>query len=220
MSLHCYNANDATFGLMGFVAIDAATKERICLGEYKEYDYEDLLSRDLRCPITGGRMIPVAPYRRGPGGSFVRGHFRSQDGDDWPDHLIYDPEYFFSESVGESEFHMLGKLWIQAEAQNHFKYCLPEQAVMEKQIRIEGRNKLRIIDVAFSLAHGRIMAHEMQLAAITPKDLSQRIKDYFRAGVDCQWWLGLEAKTNENTNIHRELVGRPPLWVDVKRIEL
>lgn len=56
----------------------------------------------------------------------------------------------------------------------------------------------RIIDVAFIFPNGWVVAHEVQLSAITPEELEERTNDYRHAGIDVSWWLGKKADTSKN----------------------
>ncbi|BCB43569.1 hypothetical protein C4C99_RS21540 [Vibrio parahaemolyticus] len=65
----------------------------------------------------------------------------------------------------------------------------------------------RIIDVAFIFPNGWVVAHEVQLSAITPNELEERTNDYRKAGIDVTWWLGKQANTQKNRQWCYEKLG-------------
>ncbi|NAW70451.1 hypothetical protein D8T65_19320 [Vibrio vulnificus] len=65
----------------------------------------------------------------------------------------------------------------------------------------------RIIDVAFIFPNGWVVAHEVQLSAITPNELEERTNDYRKAGIDVTWWLGKQANTPKNRQWCYEKLG-------------
>lgn len=65
----------------------------------------------------------------------------------------------------------------------------------------------RIIDVAFVFPNGWVVAHEVQLSAITEEDLATRTRDYRDEGIDVIWWLGKNADTKANRQWCRDNLG-------------
>jgi competence protein CoiA len=98
------------------------------------------------------------------------------------------------QSHPESEEHLAGKEFIAnyvRQAVAHFRQTRVEYEYPVPDAR-------RIIDVAFIFENGWVVAHEIQLASITARELEERSNDYLRAGVDVIWWLGKSADTPAN----------------------
>ena len=198
---------------MTISAINKKTGDRVILNgiEDPKKQLGGVTWHDLVCPITDLPVVPVKKCSRS--GHFVKSHFRRKEVFVWPDHTIPDEEYFTRRGGPERIEHIEGKLKIITDAIKYDEECKPNLAVPEYRVMINREGKYRIIDVAFLIEDGRVLAHEMQLASISPETLAERTKDYFEAGIDVQWWFGLEAKTKANFEMHIELVGRPAHFV-------
>jgi hypothetical protein len=198
---------------MTLTAINTRTGERICALDYKDVRTEigsDALA--LQCPITGGPIIPVRPHTRK--GSLVTGHFRLRGEFEPPDNVIIDPEYFRVKegggvTAGESLDHQNGKVFIKENIHEIDPACEPALCEFERRVYLPDRDKYRIIDVSFELPCGIILAHEVQLASITPDQLEERTNDYWQCGIEVQWWFGKAAATHPNKDWHAEKIGQP-----------
>jgi len=201
---------------MTFSAIDSDTKERytaktlLALSERMSAVKERLIS-----PITLQPVRPVKQYLRK--GANVRAHFRHIAPDTtWPEDIIFDKEYGTihgnKKYVGnESQAHLNGKLLIATKAHEIFGSLKQERAIFEHRIAIPGKGKYRIIDVAFVMEDGDIIANEIQISPIMPDELSERTNDYKNAGVvDVMWWFGPKANTQPNRDRHLELTDYSP----------
>lgn len=202
---------------MTFSAIDPKTKQRYTVKQLHELNgniKQDVTQR-LVSPITLQTVRAVRQYLRQ--GSNVRAHFRHTATDiEWPENVIFDNEYGIirrkKQYVGtESQAHLNGKLLIAAKAYEIFTALQPQNAVFEHRIEIPGTDKYRIIDVAFVMDNGDIIANEIQISPITPDDLAERTNDYREAGVaDVMWWFGEKAGTPANRERHLELTDYSP----------
>lgn len=201
---------------MTFSAIDGDTKQRYTVKQLSGLGNSKLdVTQRLICPISFKPVRPVRQYLRQ--GSNVRAHFRHiASGIEWPEDVIFDDEYGIIRAnkkyIGnESQAHLNGKLLIAAKAHEIFTALDPKKAVFERRIEIPGTDKYRIIDVAFEMDNGDIIANEIQISRITPDELTERTNDYREAGVvDVMWWFGPKASTQENKERHLELTDYSP----------
>lgn len=83
----------------------------------------------------------------------------------------------------ESREHRAGKRFVR----DHLREIYPEARV-ELEVPIESRK--RIADVLVVFESGWWVAHEVQLASITPRKLEERTRDYALEGIDVTWWFG------------------------------
>lgn len=94
----------------------------------------------------------------------------------------------------ESPEHLAGKLFIQSWLnKNLAEYS---DAVFELEVQIP--EVRRVADVMVTFPMGWRIAHEIQLSPITNEKLEERTNDYFKAGIDINWWLGGKADTYGN----------------------
>ena len=155
---------------MTFSAIDSKTQQRYTvkqlsrLGNSKPEVIQRLVS-----PITLKPVRSVKQYLRK--GANIRAHFRHTASNvEWPEDIIFDDEYGTirrsRKYVGtESQAHLNGKLLIAAKAHEIFDALQPDKAMFEHRIEIPGTNKYRIIDVAFVMDNGDIIANEIQISS-------------------------------------------------------
>ncbi|MEO0396229.1 MAG: competence protein CoiA family protein [Cyanobacteria bacterium P01_A01_bin.137] len=202
---------------MSLSAINQSTGEYVsCRGIINPAKYFADVLNDLRHPITGCRVTGVTEHFRQ--GIYVCGHFRSIDRSAWPENVIPDNEYLRQskdrEYINESPEHRSGKLFVAENAQNISEDFSPDLVRFEYRVMMPSREKYRIIDVAFVNPSGQISAHEVQLAFITPEELTERTLDYWEAGINVIWWLGKEAKTTRNIETYKEVIGSGPCILD------
>lgn len=196
---------------MTFSAIDKDTNQRytsktlLDLGDSMASVQERLIS-----PITLEPVRPVVQHLRR--GKTVRAHFRHiAAGVLWPEDVFFDDEYGrIKEDVkyvgSESQAHLNGKLLVATKAHEIFSALKQNRAEYEKRIEIPGTGRYRIIDVAFVMKHGDIVANEIQISPITPDELTERTNDYRQAGIsEVMWWFGEKADTPANRKRHMEL---------------
>jgi competence CoiA-like predicted nuclease len=160
---------------MPLVAKSVSTDKRIDITKCENPRLE-LKKGDLICPLCEQEMVIVQGLKIIP-------HFRHK--------ALCTTHY---KQHAESIEHLQVKKLIAEQlkevmseysrAQVEFEYPIPEIQ--------------RIIDVAFKFPNGWIVAHEVQLSAITTKELEQRTNDYLKAGIDVFWWLGKSADTETN----------------------
>ena len=201
---------------MTFSAIDSETQQRYTVKQLSGLgDSKTEIIQRLVSPITLKPVRSVKQYLRQ--GANIRAHFRHTASDvEWPENIIFDDEYGTirrsRKYVGtESQAHLNGKLLIAAKGHEIFNALQPDKAVFEHRIEIPGTNKYRIIDVAFVMDNGDIIANEIQISPITPQELTERTNDYREAGiVDVMWWFGPKASTPENKAKHLELTDYSP----------
>ena len=198
---------------MSLSAINQSTGEYVsCRGIVNPAQHFADVLDNLRHPITGEPVTGVTEYMRQ--GTHVCGHFRSIGRSVWPDDVIPDKEYLRQskdrEYINESPEHRSGKLFVAETAQEISPDFSPDLARFEYRVMMPSREKCRIIDVAFVHPSGLILAHEVQLASITPEELTERTLDYWEAGISVIWWLGKKAKTQANIEAHEEVIGSGP----------
>lgn len=203
--------------IMSLSAINQSTGEYVsCRGIVNPAQHFADVLADLRHPITGEPVTGVTEYFRK--GIHVCGHFRSRGRSVWPKDVIPDTEYLRQSSsreyIKESPEHRSGKLFVAETAQEISTDFLPDLVRFEHRVMISSREKYRIIDVAFVHPSGVIFAHEVQLASITPEELTERTLDYWEAGISVIWWLGKKAKTTANIEILQELIGSGQCLLD------
>jgi len=159
-----------------FIAEDRTTGERVDINDYSD-PKSQLIKGDLLCPFCKSTMII--------NDGLIRRAYFSHKGacplDDYARHPeslehLYLKKYI-ADTVGK-EF----ESYVNSVA--HFEYIIEEAK--------------RIADIVFEFPNGWLIAHEIQLSAITTGELQQRTEDYRNAGVDVIWWLGKSADTETN----------------------
>lgn len=107
------------------------------------------------------------------------------------------------ESHPESPEHLFFKEYLAENLSKEFEDYQTANVELEYPIS----NLKRIIDVAFTFPNGWVVAHEVQLSAISVEELAARTKDYQNEGIDVIWWLGKSADTKPNRQWCREVLG-------------
>jgi hypothetical protein len=159
---------------MSFVALRQDTRERVDITQYPSPKKEALKHYVLLCQECGG----VLRIKEG----YVRvAHFAHLPG-------------AHCGAAGESQEHRNGKMYLR----DHLTDIFPDyaEAVFDFEYRVPEGD--RIIDLLVTLPDGRKIAHEVQLASITTKELQERTDDYAKAGISTVWWLGGNADTKTN----------------------
>lgn len=196
---------------MTLTAIRKNTGERISLvgidKPRQEINWEGCF-----CPVTDLPVIPVtAGFRNG---SKVTSHWRVKGKPAWLDNTLPDNEYGRDIGnhlrLGESIYHMEGKLVLLKEAHKLDPDCTPSLGCLEYRIWMPNREKYRIADVAFIFPSGLISVYEIQLADIGITELTDRTLDYFEAGVDVQWCFGESMFKDTTIDWHQDIIGRSP----------
>lgn len=159
---------------MSFVALRKDTRERVDITHYPSPKKEALKHYVLLCQECDGVL-----------------HVR--EGDVRIAHFAHLPGAH-CEAAGESQEHKNGKLYLR----DHLADIFPDyaKAVFDFEYRVPGVD--RIIDLLVTLPDGRKVAHEVQLASITTKQLRERTDDYVKAGISTVWWLSGSAYTMTN----------------------
>lgn len=180
---------------MPFIAINKETGARVDITR----EAPDLIRRfkpgELVCQLCGGPMFPRSSHdRKDTRGQLysVRAHFA---------HIASECDMTYSQHP-ESTEHRLGKMYVATEWIKQFgRY---KDATTEYEVPIREVN--RVVDVLATLPNGHRIAHEIQLAAITPRELEERTNDYARSGIDVFWHLGKSADTEPNRQFLRSAV--------------
>lgn len=167
---------------MPFIAKDKTTGERIDISQYPDPRLV-LVSANMVCPVCEQGMIIKA-------GSIIQSHFAHKPGRDDCPYAAY--------SAGESPAHRAAKLIVRDALSDWFKEYIDAEGSLEVYIPDVMHARNRIADILFSFPNGWRVAHEIQLAPITPAELQERSDDYMSAGIDCFWWFGGRAATDEN----------------------
>lgn len=157
---------------MPLVAINRTTGERIDITRYDD-PRNQINSSDLVCPECRHSMSLKA-------GMVRIAHFAHRPGSD----CTY--------GVGERPEHLMGKRYLAERLRKE------GNGYFETQVEIEFPIANRRADVMQIFATGWMIAHEIQLASITPGEMQQRSDDYLKAGCDAIWYLGLQANTPTN----------------------
>ena len=162
---------------MPYIAINRDTGERIDITKLDDPRAE-LTPGTLICQLEDCRqeMVVVA-------GLIKRHHFRHKS--ECPTEYNYHPE---------SPEHLDGKACVAEQMDEWFSEFTGAHAEFEVPVK----EVSRIADVMFTFPNGWQWACEVQLASITTQSLSDRTKDYLRAGVDTLWMLGGAANTTAN----------------------
>ena len=173
---------------MPFIAIDKATGERIDITQTPDImlTYQP---GTLACQLCGGSMFPRSEHeRKTPSGAVcsVRAYFRHASKECDTDYAAHP----------ESVEHRLGKLYIATFWLPQFAWY--KDAKIEYEVPIREAGIRRVVDVLATLPSGHRIAHEVQLAAITPRELKERTDDYAAAGIDVFWHLGGRANDYAN----------------------
>lgn len=175
---------------MPFTAIDKDTGRRINILDY-ENPRESLKKGGQKC-----RHCEEDFYIRGSDFTGCRPHFVHYAGDcdrslnchpESPEHLFF-KEYLYNHLDAE------------------FKEYTTCEMALEYHIPEAGQNG-RTADVAALFPNGWVVCHEIQLAAISVEQLSQRTEDYRNAGADILWWFGGNADTEANREWAHENIG-------------
>lgn len=166
---------------MPFIALIKETGERVDITQDPSITLR-FAPGMLVCQLCGHPMVPRSEHTRE--GYKVRAHFRHMA-------KICDSIY---QSHPESREHREGKRYVATEWLPQFgRY---KGAVIDYEVRIE--EVRRVADVLATLTNGQKIAHEIQLAGITPRELQERSDDYAAAGIDVYWHIGKAADTEPN----------------------
>ena len=182
------------------VALNSVTGKRIYapdVKDLKKYCIENALKDKLICPLSGEPVFPRTSHYRGD--IWVRSHFVMQSNINWGElDFELDNEYFRVSSDQkfysrhESPEHLLGKEYLRNVIKKHWvdEGVKDVETVVEYPVKIQGKDKKRIIDVAVLFKSGFMEAHEVQLSSITVEEIHERSEDYRRSGIDSFWWFG------------------------------
>lgn len=189
------------------------TGKRIYAGNYQSRRELAQIGEELICPITQSKVFYRTNHFRK--GRPVQSHFVSTYADSYSNtDVILDPEYFKQKQgffyPGESAEHLDGKEYVSRQVKEVWPEYSDAKIELEYLVKIPRKNKRRIIDVAFVLPFGFIVAHEVQLCSITPDELLERTEDYRCAGIDVVWWLGKSANTQPNRDWYYEYFSEHP----------
>jgi competence protein CoiA len=186
---------------MPFIARSKSSGKRVNILEHQN-PRESLVKDDLVCPLCSKPLIIRA--------GFVRiAHFAHKQ--------ECTSDY---QSQPETQEHLLAKQYLAAEIKNIWKEY--SSASVELEYVVEECK--RVADLAMIFPSGWIVAHKIQLSAITTEELNERTKDYTDAGIDVVWWLGKSADTKDNRQWclknfgYRNLLEFQSLDVDPKRL--
>jgi competence protein CoiA len=162
---------------MPFIALNSMTGERVDITQIARPRI-DLRAAEMICPVCEVGMIVKD-------GTIKRAHFAHKPvGNDCP---------YAEYSAGETPEHREAKMIIR----DHVSEWFAEYGMAEGQLEVyipevkHARN--RIADVLFTFPSGWRVAHEIQLASISVKELEERTDDYAFAGIDVFWWFGRDA---------------------------
>lgn len=173
---------------MPFIAINKETGGRVDITREGPEYIATFKVGSVKCQLCGGEMFPRSSHSRQ--GHTVRAHFRHARAE--CDHGFAD----YEGGTGESDFHREGKVYVATEWLLQFgRY---KTSTIDYEVIIECGERRRIADVLVTLPNGHRIAHEIQLAAITPRELEERSNDYASAGVDVYWHIGRSADTEAN----------------------
>lgn len=172
---------------MPFIALNKETGARVDITREPPEIIRRFTPGALVCQLCSGPMFPRSAHERKDtlGQAYrVQAHFvhvADVCDDAWAHHP-------------ESREHRIGKVHIATEWLQQFgRY---RGAVVDYEVPI--KEIKRIADVLAELPNGHKIAHEVQLAKITPRELEDRTNDYARAGIDVYWHLGKDACTEPN----------------------
>ena len=161
---------------MPFIAIDKNSGNRIDILTISN-PRKTLKTADCICQLCGERMFIKA-------GPLIRPHFAH----------FADCNSKYKTGHAETPEHLFAKM--------ELKQLLKEQFSNLEHIEIDYEVPIpeikRIADVLVTFPMGWRMAHEIQLANISPDELEERTDDYLRAGIDVYWWLGKSADNLSN----------------------
>lgn len=160
---------------MSFVAVHKETGERIDITRIAS-PREQLRTDMCVCQLCGAPMIIKA-------GLVMRAHFAH--------HALCESGY---QSHPESVAHREAKVFLATHLREAFQEYT--SAVIEYEVPIP--EVRRVADLLATFPMGWRVAHEVQLASITPAELEERTNDYAKAGIDSVWWLGKSANTLAN----------------------
>lgn len=172
---------------MPFIALNKPTGSRVDITQATPALIRQFTPGELVCQLCGGPMFPRSAHDRTStqGAKHeVRAHFV---------HVAKECDATYRQHP-ESADHRRGKLYVATDwlmQYGRYKGAVIEYEVPIKDIR-------RIADVLATLPNGHRIAHEVQLAGITPRELEERTNDYARAGIDVYWHLGKSADTQAN----------------------
>jgi competence CoiA-like predicted nuclease len=161
-----------------FIACHRETQARIDITQYRR-PRSELKPGDCQCPLCNGRLSIREPTNR-------RAHFYHLSG----------PCTTSLQLHPESEEHLEGKRYLK----EHLAKIFHEYTAARLEYEVPIREIRRVADLLVVFPNGWRIAHEVQLAAITPQELEERTDDYAQAGIDVYWWLGGRADTAANHN--------------------
>jgi competence CoiA-like predicted nuclease len=126
------------------------------------------------------------------------------------DHFCHYPDSDCLES-GESLKHLLGK--------NQIANTLLDQYDDEIEIEVECPVSDRIADVLATHKGGQRVAHELQLASITKKQVHARSLNYLQEGVDVCWWFGPKVSSEVREFTVKTYGGAISVSVEIRHAE-
>ena len=162
---------------MPFIGLRKDTAERIDITQI-ENPRLSLKSGDCVCQLCGSPLMVRA-------GSIYRAHF-SHYGD-----RECNTDYKYHKETPE---HREGKILLS----KFLKETYAEYTSAKLEYEVPIPEIRRVADVLADFPMGWRIAHEVQLASISPEELQERTDDYYRAGIDVVWWLGKSADTPKN----------------------
>jgi competence CoiA-like predicted nuclease len=165
---------------MPLVALSKQTNERICILDHQDPRLT-VEKNGLVCPFCGEPVVIVTGVRR-------INHFRHKA-------TCSFMEYG---SNPESDEHLYAKYQIRESITNQTKGT---GVIVDLEVPIP--EVKRIADVMVTYPMGWRVAYEIQLSAITPVKLQNRIIDYRNAGVDVVWLFGRHAATESSAIVCR-----------------
>lgn len=163
---------------MPLVALNTVTGERVNIIDLE--NPRAVLAKDsVVCPVCNSPM-----YIRGGTPNLIH-HFAHKPGREDCEYAIY--------SRGETEEHRQAKIAVYQNLSTWFAEYTVAVPAMEVRIPEVKHAHHRIADVLFTFPSGWRVAHEIQLASITPEELQARTEDYAETGIDVFWWFGRDA---------------------------
>ncbi|MBR9871485.1 MAG: hypothetical protein GYB26_10125 [Gammaproteobacteria bacterium] len=176
---------------MPFTAIEKETGKRINILHY-DNPRRDLKKGSLQCRHCGEDF-----YIRGSEFSSPRTHFVHFSKEDCEQSQLCHPE---------SPEHLFFKEYLYNHLAKEFQEYTTCTLALEYRIPEAGAHG-RVADVAALFPNGWIVCHEIQLAAISTEELTQRTEDYRSAGADVIWWFGGNADTETNRQWAHSVIG-------------
>lgn len=171
---------------MPWVGLNSETGVRVDISMF-DNPRAELPKGKYTCQLCGGELFIRGQHTRR--GYAVRAHFyHARD---------CDPQY---DAHPESPEHLWGKIHLAEELRKEYGEYSNPVVELEVPIPMSWRKRGRQADILVTWPLGWRVAHEIQLAPITPEELKERTNDYLRAGIDVIWYLGKSADTTANEN--------------------